>query len=166
MPGGRIVKLVLRVNGRAHTIDGVPPWQSLLGVLRDQLSLFGSKNACEQGECGSCSVMLDGEVVCSCLVMAPQAQGRDVRTIEGLDDDPVAREVRRCMVDGGGVQCGFCTPGFVVAATGALTEDPTSSDEALREALSGNLCRCTGYAKILESLAVARDVLVLREDGR
>ena len=155
------MKLVLHVNGRDHHVDDARAWQSLLGVLRDHLSLFGSKNACEQGECGSCSVLLDGKVVCSCLVMAPQAQGRVVRTVEGLDDDPVGREVRRCMVEGGAVQCGFCTPGFVVAATGTLTENPTVDDDALREALSGNLCRCTGYVKILQSLAAARDVLAL-----
>jgi carbon-monoxide dehydrogenase small subunit len=150
------MRLELHVNGQVHTVDGVAVWECLLTVLRDRLSLYGAKNACEQGECGSCSVLLDGEVVCSCLVLAGQAEGREVVTVEGLDADPVAERVRCAMVEAGGVQCGFCTPGFVVTATGLLRDRPSASEPAVREALAGNLCRCTGYGKIVEAVARAQ----------
>ncbi|MBO9521296.1 MAG: (2Fe-2S)-binding protein [Nocardioidaceae bacterium] len=153
------MNLDLHVNGRDHHLPDVPVWESLLSVLRDRLALYGAKNACEQGECGSCSVMLDDEVVCSCLVMAGQATGRRVRTVEGLEQDRVCAQVRRSMVEKGGVQCGFCTPGFVVAGTGILAADPDADDETIREGLAGNLCRCTGYTKILEAMADARETL-------
>lgn len=144
----------LNVNGEPREAD---VWEatSLLGLLRDGLYLFGSKNACEQGECGSCSVWLDGEVVCSCLVLAAQAEGRDVRTVEGLAQNGEMSVVQRAFIEAGAVQCGFCTPGLVVAVTDLLQRNPNPSDDVIREELSGNLCRCTGYQKILDAVRMA-----------
>ena len=144
----------LQVNGARREAD-VWPGTSLLTLLRDHLGLYGSKNACEQGECGSCSVWLDGELVCSCLVLAAQAGGREVLTVEGLNQERQAGAVQAAFVEGGAVQCGFCTPGFVVAVTDLLSHDPAPSEASIREALSGNLCRCTGYAKILDAVNLA-----------
>ena len=146
-----------QVNGDWREAD-VWPGTSLLTFLRDGLGLFGSKNACEQGECGSCSVWLDGLLTCSCLVLAAQAHEREVRTVEGLDDGGRLHRVQSAFIDAGAVQCGFCTPGFVVAAADLLQRDANPSLVTIREALSGNLCRCTGYQKILDAvnLAVAR----------
>ncbi|HEV2013520.1 MAG TPA: (2Fe-2S)-binding protein [Candidatus Dormibacteraeota bacterium] len=146
-----------RVNGDWREAD-VWPGTSLLTFLRDGLGLYGSKNACEQGECGSCSVWLDGLLTCSCLVLAAQAHEREVRTVEGLDDGGRLHPIQQAFVDAGAVQCGFCTPGFVVAAADLLQRDANPSLVTIREALSGNLCRCTGYQKILDAvnLAVAR----------
>lgn len=150
------MKVTLTVNGRRREADGVWPGASLLTMLREQLELPGSKNACEQGECGSCSVLMDGELVCACLVMAGQAEGRDVRTVEGLgDDDGGVGDVQQAFLDAGGVQCGFCTPGLIMAVDHLLEHEPAPSDEALREALSGNLCRCTGYVKIIDAVHLA-----------
>lgn len=126
--------------------------QSLLSLLRDGLGLPGSKNACEQGECGSCTVIMDGASVCSCLVLAPDVDGSDVVTVEGLADGDVLHAVQHALIEGGGVQCGFCTPGFVVAAAHLFDENPAPSRDEIREALSGNICRCTGYGAILRSL--------------
>jgi carbon-monoxide dehydrogenase small subunit len=126
-----------------------------LTTLRDRLALPGSKNACEQGECGSCSVLLDGELVCSCLVLAAQADGHDVVTVEGLVENGELHAVQEAFADAGAVQCGFCTPGFVVAAADLLRRVPEPTDDEIREALSGNLCRCTGYAKILDAVHAA-----------
>ena len=140
------------------TVNGEPleanVWagESLLTMLRDRLQLPGSKNACEQGECGSCSVLLDGELVCSCLVLAAQADGHDVVTVEGLRREGALHPVQEAFADAGAVQCGFCTPGFVVAAADLLGRVPDPTDDEIREALSGNLCRCTGYAKILDAV--------------
>jgi carbon-monoxide dehydrogenase small subunit len=144
------MELSLRVNGRIVTASAWPG-ESLLYFLRERLGLFGSKNACEQGECGSCSVLVDGRLVCACLVLAAGARDSDVVTVEGLGGDPVGRAVQDAMVAAGGVQCGFCTPGFVVALTDLLRRDPDPDEYALREALSGNLCRCTGYVRIFEA---------------
>ncbi len=146
------MRVEFRVNGEAREAD-VWEGESLLYALRERLGLPGSKNACEQGECGSCSVLLDGQLVCSCLVLAAQAQGHDVVTVEGLAHD----RVQRAFVEAGAVQCGFCTPGFVVAATDLLARNPSPSDDEVREALSGNLCRCTGYAKILDAVRLAAE---------
>ena len=148
----------LTVNGESREAD-VWEGSSLLTLLRDGLHLYGTKNACEQGECGSCSVWLDGAVVCSCLVLAAQAEGRDVRTVEGLASDGDMTVVQRAFVEAGAVQCGFCTPGLIVAVTDLLERDPRPSDEVIREELSGNLCRCTGYQKIIDAvhLAAARN---------
>jgi carbon-monoxide dehydrogenase small subunit len=139
------------VNGeqRSATVAG---WESLLTVLRDELGLLGSKNACEQGECGSCSVILDGELVCSCLVMIGDCEESDVTTVEGLGSDDRLHRVQKAMVDDGAVQCGFCTPGFVVAAAHLFADNPVPGRDEIREALSGNICRCTGYGAILRAL--------------
>jgi aerobic carbon-monoxide dehydrogenase small subunit len=148
------VRVELTVNGDRYEADG---WagESLLTTLRDRLALPGSKNACEQGECGSCSVLLDGELVCSCLVLAAQADGHDVVTVEGLSENGVLHAVQEAFADAGAVQCGFCTPGLVVAAADLLRRVPEPTDDEIREALSGNLCRCTGYAKILDAVHAA-----------
>ena len=135
------------------------PGASLLTFLRDHLGLYGSKNACEQGECGSCSVLLDGILVCSCLVLAAAAEGSRVVTVEGLGEDPVTAAVQTAMVSAGGVQCGFCTPGFVVSLSDLLRRNPDPDDFQLREALSGNLCRCTGYVKIFDAAHAAAATL-------
>ena len=148
------MRIALRVNGKQHETD-VWEGESLLYVLRERLACPGSKNACEQGECGSCSVLLDGKLVCACLVLAAQADGHDVVTVEGLADDGRLHRVQEAFVEAGAVQCGFCTPGFVVAAADLLTRNPQPSDDEMREALSGNLCRCTGYAKIFDAVRLA-----------
>jgi carbon-monoxide dehydrogenase small subunit len=148
------VRITLTVNGELLEAD-VWAGESLLTSLRDRLELPGSKNACEQGECGSCSVLLDGELVCSCLVLAAQSHGHEVVTVEGLGGAEALHPVQEAFADTGAVQCGFCTPGFVVAAVDLLRRVPDPSDDEIREALSGNLCRCTGYAKILDAVRMA-----------
>ena len=146
------MKIRLSVNGGQVEAD-VWEGESLLYALRERLGFPGSKNACEQGECGSCSVLLDGELVCSCLVLAAQAPGHELVTVEGLE----LNRVQEAFVRTGAVQCGFCTPGFVVAATDLLARNPHPSDDEIREALSGNLCRCTGYAKIFDAVRMAAE---------
>ncbi len=148
------MRIEVTVNGEVREAD-VWAGESLLTALRDRLELFGSKNACEQGECGSCSVLLDGELVCSCLVLAAQADGHEVITVEGLAEDGELHPVQQAFADAGAVQCGFCTPGFVVAAAELLRRVPDPDDDEIREALSGNLCRCTGYQKILDAVHLA-----------
>ncbi len=148
------MRIELTVNGERRQAD-VWPGESLLFVLRERLELPGSKNACEQGECGSCSVLLDGELVCACLVLGAQADGRAIVTVEGLVEDGVLHRVQEAFADAGAVQCGFCTPGFIVAAADLLRRVPNPDDDAIREALSGNLCRCTGYTKILDAVRAA-----------
>ncbi|MCX5252979.1 (2Fe-2S)-binding protein [Streptomyces canus] len=164
------------VNGRPQEADDVWEGESLLYVLRERLGLPGSKNACEQGECGSCTVRLDGVPVCSCLVAAGQVEGREVVTVEGLADYAKQRScgsqapeghdshtgegtelspVQQAFIDAGAVQCGFCTPGLLVAADEMLERNPNPSDADIREALSGNLCRCTGYEKIMDAVRLA-----------
>ena len=136
------------VNGESRAAEYVWPGESLLYMLRERLGLYGSKNACEQGECGSCSVYLDGVLVCACLVLAGQVNGRSVVTVEGVD----AALVQQAFVDAGAVQCGFCTPGLIVAAHDLLRRVPHPGDEEIREALAGNICRCTGYARIIQAV--------------
>ena len=148
-----IVEIV--VNGEPFRADCAWEGESLLHVLRERMGLYGSKNACEQGECGSCSVWLDGVLVCACLVLARQADGRRVVTVEGLDAEGSLHPVQRAFVEAGAVQCGFCTPGLVVAAADLLERNPSPSDAEIREALAGNLCRCTGYEKILDAVRLA-----------
>jgi carbon-monoxide dehydrogenase small subunit len=150
------VRISLTVNGDRREAD---LWggESLLSMLRDTLELPGSKNACEQGECGSCSVLLDGELVCACLVLAAQAEGHTVLTVEGLADRDELHPVQQAFVDAGAVQCGFCTPGLVLAVTDLLARTPDPGDDEIREALSGNLCRCTGYAKIFDAVHLAAE---------
>ena len=150
------MRVELTVNGERRRADDVWEGESLLYVLRERLGLPGSKNACEQGECGSCSVYVDGDVVCACLVAAGQADGSEVVTVEGLagaDDD--LHPVQQAFLDAGAVQCGFCTPGLVVAVHDLLARDPSPDDAEVREALAGNLCRCTGYEKIIDAVRLA-----------
>ncbi|HET6633586.1 MAG TPA: (2Fe-2S)-binding protein [Streptomyces sp.] len=162
------MRVTFTVNGRPYEADDVWEGESLLYVLRERMGLPGSKNACEQGECGSCTVRLDDEVVCACLVAAGQVQDRDVVTVEGLADRAGERAsdgatgegaqlsgVQQAFVDAGAVQCGFCTPGLLVAADELIERNPQPSDADIREALSGNLCRCTGYEKIMDAVRLA-----------
>jgi carbon-monoxide dehydrogenase small subunit len=148
------MRVSLTVNGVHRDADDVWPGESLLYVLRERLGLPGSKNACEQGECGSCTVYLDGRTVCACLVPAVQAAGADVVTVEGLGRDGLDR-VQRAFCEAGAVQCGFCTPGLIVSVHDLLRRDPDPSDADIREALAGNLCRCTGYETIIEAVHLA-----------
>jgi carbon-monoxide dehydrogenase small subunit len=148
------MRIALTVNREQHEAD-VWEGESLLFALRERLGLPGSKNACEQGECGSCSVLLDGTLVCACLVLAAQADGHEVVTVEGLADGNTPHRIQEAFVAAGAVQCGFCTPGLVVAAADLLEHNPDPSDDEIREALSGNLCRCTGYAKIFDAVRLA-----------
>jgi carbon-monoxide dehydrogenase small subunit len=148
------MRIALTVNGEPCEAE-VWEGESLLFALREGLGFSGSKNACEQGECGSCSVLLDGKLVCACLVLAAQADGHEVVTVEGLAEDTRLHRVQAAFIATGAVQCGFCTPGLVVAAADLLERNAYPSDDAIREALSGNLCRCTGYAKIFEAVRLA-----------
>ena len=149
------MRLSCTVNGEPRQADDVWEGESLLYVLRERMGLPGSKNACEQGECGSCSVYLDGTLVCSCLVLAAQAQGREVGTVEGLAGEDGLHPVQQAFLDAGAVQCGFCTTGLLVAADEMLERNPNPTDADIREALSGNLCRCTGYEKIMDAVRLA-----------
>jgi carbon-monoxide dehydrogenase small subunit len=143
------------VNGRLRRLDDVGEWESLLTVLRERMHLSGTKNACEQGECGSCSVLLDGVLVDACLVLAGQAQGREIVTVEGLSPDGGLDHVQQAFVEAGAIQCGFCTPGLVLAVHDLLARTPDPDDDEIRESLAGNLCRCTGYQKIVAAVHVA-----------
>jgi len=149
------MKLTLSVNGAPHEID-VAPMRSLLDVLREELRLTGSKEGCAEGECGACTVLIDGAPVCACLVAAAQAEGHDVRTIEGLADDALLSDVQSALVEHGGTQCGICTPGIALCATAALDTEPDADRVRLRELLAGNLCRCTGYQLILDAVCAAQ----------
>jgi carbon-monoxide dehydrogenase small subunit len=148
------MRVTVTVNGERHETE-VWEGESLLFALRERLGFPGSKNACEQGECGSCSVLFDGELVCACLVLAAQADGHDVVTVEGLGAGDDLHPVQQAFVDAGAVQCGFCTPGLVVATAALLQRTPSPSEDEIREALSGNLCRCTGYIKIFDAVRTA-----------
>jgi carbon-monoxide dehydrogenase small subunit len=150
------MKIELTVNGEKREAD-VWAGESLLFALRESLGLPGSKNACEQGECGSCSVLLDGTLVCACLVLAAQADGHEVVTVEGLAEDGELHRVQEAFVEAGAVQCGFCTPGLVVATADLLAHNPRPTEDEIREALSGNLCRCTGYSKIFDAVHLAAE---------
>jgi carbon-monoxide dehydrogenase small subunit len=145
------MKVELELNGERRSAE-VAPHESLLTALRERFGLAGSKNACEQGECGSCSVVMDGELVCSCLVLAAAAEGRAVRTVEGLATDGDMHPVQRAYVQAGAVQCGFCTPGLIVATEALLQANPEPTEAEVREALAGNICRCTGYGRILDAV--------------
>jgi carbon-monoxide dehydrogenase small subunit len=145
----------LSVNGTSHHVAGAWIGESLLYVLRERLGLPGAKNACEQGECGSCSVLVDDRLVCSCLVLAASAVGTEVTTVESLASDGVLSDVQQAFVDAGAVQCGFCTPGLVMAVDDLLSRDATPTELEVREAISGNLCRCTGYGRVVEAVRVA-----------
>lgn len=145
----------LKVNGQTRTAENVWAGESLLYLLRERLGLRGSKNACEQGECGSCTVYMDGDLVCACLVAAGQADGAEIVTVEGLSDGGGLHPVQQAYASEGAVQCGFCTPGLIVATHQLLEANPDPSDEDMREALAGNLCRCTGYEKIIDAVRLA-----------
>ena len=147
----------LSVNGQEHELRGAWMGESLLYVLRNRLGLPGAKNACEQGECGSCSVLVDGELVCSCLVLAATAGGREIVTVEGLGAGERFTDVQVAFTETGAVQCGFCTPGLIVTVHDLLERNPRPSELEIREAISGNLCRCTGYGRILEAVETVRD---------
>ncbi len=149
------MRLNVTVNGEPREADGVWEGESLLHVLRERLGLPGAKNACEQGECGSCSVYLDGQLVCACLVLAGQAEGREVTTVEGLAPEGELSPIQEAFLQAGAVQCGFCTPGLIVATDDLLGRNPEPTDGEIREALAGNLCRCTGYEKILDAVRMA-----------
>ena len=149
------MRLRCTINGESREVDDVWPGESLLYVLRERMGLPGSKNACEQGECGSCTVYLDGTPVCSCLVAAGQAEGHEVTTVEGIADGEDLDPVQQAFVEKGAVQCGFCTPGLIVATHDLLQRRQCPSDPEIREALAGNLCRCTGYEKILDAVRLA-----------
>ena len=149
------MRVRLTVNGEAREEEVGWGGETLLFLLRERLGLPGSKNACEQGECGSCSVLLDGTLVCACLVLAAQADGHEVLTVEGLAAGERLHPVQQAFVEAGAVQCGFCTPGLVVATVDLLERSPSPSDDEIREALSGNVCRCTGYEKILDAVRKA-----------
>jgi aerobic carbon-monoxide dehydrogenase small subunit len=157
------VRISCTVNGRSRAVDGVWEGESLLSVLREHMHLPGSKNACEQGECGSCSVYLDGSLVCACLVLAGQANGREIVTVEGLLVDGGLHPVQAAFVEAGAVQCGFCTPGLIVATHDLLARTPEPSTMEIREALAGNICRCTGYAKIIDAVLLAARRMVATE---
>lgn len=144
----------LHVNGQDHPVRDAWIGESLLYVLRERLGLPGAKGACEQGECGSCTVIMDGRSVCSCLVMAATAVDTKIVTVEGLNPDGSLTDVQSAFLQEGGVQCGFCTPGFVVAVHHLLENNPSPTDDEIRESLSGNICRCTGYGRILEAVRV------------
>ena len=148
------MKIQVTVNGEPKEAE-VWEGESLLYALREHMGLPGSKNACEQGECGSCSVLLDGSLVCACLVLAAQADGHEVVTVEGLGSGDALHPVQEAFAATGAVQCGFCTPGLIVATVDLLRRAPQPSDDQIREALSGNLCRCTGYAKIFDAVRMA-----------
>lgn len=148
--------ITLKVNGHLREIAVEPNW-TLLETVREQLRLTGSKEGCGTGDCGACSMLVDGRLVTSCLILAVQADGREVKTIEGLATNGTLHPVQQAFIEKGGVQCGFCTPGMIMAAASLLEHNPSPTLEEVREGLAGNLCRCTGYAKIYESvLAAAR----------
>jgi aerobic carbon-monoxide dehydrogenase small subunit len=153
------LRIACTVNGRPRVAENVWEGSSLLAVLREHLDLSGSKNACEQGECGSCSVYLDGRLVCSCLVLGGQAEGREVVTVEGLASGNELHPIQEAFLEAGAVQCGFCTPGLVVATHDLLRRMPEPTGTEIREALAGNICRCTGYAKIIDAVNLAAERL-------
>ena len=159
------MRISCTVNGELRQADDVWEGESLLYVLRERLGLPGSKNACEQGECGSCTVYLDGLLVCACLVAAGQARGRQIRTVEGLSDGERLAPIQRAFLRAGAVQCGFCTPGLLVAAHDLLERTAAPSDAEIREALAGNLCRCTGYETILDAVRLAATERAAEEPG-
>ena len=155
------MRIKLTVNGDDREAEAADH-ESLLTVLRDNLGLPGSKNACEQGECGSCSVVMDGDLVCACLVLGAAAAGRNIQTVESLSDGDQLHPIQRAFVDSGAVQCGFCTTGLIVATYSLLKRNPEPSEQEVREALSGNICRCTGYGKILEAVDRASGAMYRR----
>ena len=150
----RLIRLI--VNDKDYEI-AVRPNQTLADVIRNDIGLTGTKKGCEVGECGTCTVILDGKPVNSCLVLAVQANGKNVLTIEGLETDQGLHPIQQAFVDKGAIQCGFCTPGMILSAKSLLDQNPTPDEKEIRTAISGNLCRCTGYQKIVEAIASVKD---------
>jgi carbon-monoxide dehydrogenase small subunit len=147
-------QIKLTVNGTLYELS-VPPWETLVEVIRDDLGLTGTKEGCGLGECGACTVIMEGKAVNSCLVLATEADGKQITTIEGLADGDKLHPIQQAFVEHGGFQCGFCTPGMIMSAKALLDKNPTPSEEEIRKAIAGNLCRCTGYTKIIESIKAA-----------
>jgi len=156
--------ITLRVNGEIHELL-VPPWRTLLEVLREMIGLTGAKRSCQEGQCGACSVLVDGRSVNSCLYLAVEAQDKDIRTVEGLMQEGVLDQIQKSFVQKGAIQCGFCTPGFVVATTSLLNENPEPSEDEIRHAMVGHLCRCTGYVQIVEAIQDAAGQLKQQRGG-
>jgi len=154
-------KIELQVNGKAHEVL-VEPWKTLLEVLREDLGLIGAKSGCDDGNCGACTVIVDGQAIKSCLMLAPQARGKKILTIEGLGSEDNLHPLQQTFIDHFAVQCGYCTPGMILAAKALLDENPQATEEDIRENLHGNICRCTGYVKIIEAIEAARDILSKR----
>jgi len=147
-----LLPITLRINGETHDVL-VPPWRTLLEVLRESLGLTGTKRSCQEGQCGTCTVLLDGKPVNSCLYLAVEAQGKDILTIEGLSKaDAPLHQIQKSFVQKGGIQCGFCTPGLVLATKALLADNPDPSEDEIRDAIVGHLCRCTGYFQIVEAI--------------
>jgi len=142
------------VNGKPYELM-VPPWRTLLEVIREDLKLTGAKEGCGQGECGACTVMMGGKTVNSCLVLAVEADGQEITTIEGLSEDSKLHPIQDAFVEHAGMQCGFCTPGMIMSAKELLDRNPDPSEREIREGIAGNVCRCTGYTKIVESIGAA-----------
>ena len=149
--GNDIVKIYLDINNREYCVQ-VSIRETLLNVLRNQLGLTGTKYGCGEGECGACSIIMEGKLVNACLVLAPQAEGKEILTIEGFEQDDVLQKLQSAFVKKGAVQCGFCSPGMIMAAKALLIKNPDPTRDEIREAISGNLCRCTGYSKIIDAI--------------
>jgi len=147
-------RIQVAVNGKAYELM-VPPWRTLLEVIREDLKLTGAKEGCGQGECGACTVMMGGKTVNSCLVLAVEADGQEITTIEGLSEDSKLHPIQEAFVEHAGMQCGFCTPGMIMSAKELLDRNPDPSEREIREGIAGNVCRCTGYTKIVESIGAA-----------
>ena len=158
-----LLAITLRINGETHDVL-VPPWRTLLEVLRESLGLTGAKRSCQEGQCGTCTILIDGKVINSCLYLAVEAQDKDIQTIEGLAKGGVPDQIQKSFVQKGGVQCGFCTPGFVLATKALLNANPNPSETEIREAMVGHLCRCTGYVQIIEAIQDAASQL-MHPDG-
>ena len=158
----KLIPVTLRVNGESHELL-VPPWRTLLEVLREIIGLTGAKRSCQEGQCGACSVLIDGKSVNSCLYLAVEAQGKEITTVEGLAGEGTLDQIQKSFVQKGAIQCGFCTPGFVVATRSLLNENPNPSEDEIREALVGHLCRCTGYVQIVEAIQDA--ATQLKQEG-
>ncbi len=151
-------QIELRVNGQIYEIE-VQPWRTLVDVLRDQLYLTGTKVSCNEGHCGACTVIIDGEAVNACLMLAMEAQGKEILTIEGLSEGGDLHPIQEAFVTHGAVQCGFCTPGMIMATKAYLERNPAPSDEDIKKALAGHLCRCTGYVQVIEAVRAAAETM-------
>lgn len=150
--------ITLKVNGEVYEV-AAEPWRTLLEVIRETIGLTGTKKGCDEGDCGACTVLLDGKAVNSCLVLAIEAQGKDITTIEGLAEGDKLHPIQSAFVENGGLQCGFCTPGMILNAKALLDKNPAPTEEEIKFAIGGNLCRCTGYVKIIKSIQAAAQAM-------